>query len=330
MWVGVYCGVEAHELLKWAGVLRRVGAGSEGAEGCALFLEDAATLVSGMGAAAVDEKARLAEIEMRAADEIERKRNDVAAKGSAIVQRMMGGGVDVARVMGAAGMSGWNMGREAGGKHGGTANSRRAAAKDGGKGSGKGSGKNGGKHGGTANSRRAAAKDGGKGSGKKSIGRTARTGKAQGKAGSFVRDTSTGSVVSSAGKVSGDGTSEGRALLSKGGCAGVSKTLKTDEYYGKSWEGWAANELRKLGYKMKDVARAVELDASSAWRYISGYGRYWKRQGLAGVTRPPITDQVWLDRFEVAERVASRRGFNGAPTKTRADIAASDWKGRDV
>ena len=309
MWVGVYCGVEAHELLKWAGVLRRVGAGSEGAEGCALFLEDAATLVSGMGAAAVDEKARLAEIEMRAADEIERKRNDVAAKGSAIVQRMMGGGVDVARVMGAAGMSGWNMGREAGGKHGGTANSRRAATKGDSKGSGKGSGK---------------------GGGKKGIGRTARTGKAQGKAGSFVRDTSTGSVVSSAGKVSGDGTSEGRALLSKGGCAGVSKTLKTDEYYGKSWEGWAANELRKLGYKMKDVARAVELDTSSAWRYISGYGRYWKRQGLAGVTRPPITDQVWLDRFEVAERVASRRGFNGAPTKTRADIAASDWKGRDV
>ena len=187
MWVGVYCGVEAHELLKWAGVLRRVGAGSEGAEGCALFLEDAATLVSGLGAAAVDEKARLAEIEMRAADEIERKRNDVAAKGSAIVQRMMGGGVDVARVMGAAGMSGWNMGREAGGKHGGTANSRRAATKGGGKGSGKGSGK---------------GKGGGKGGDKKSIGRTAQTGKAQGKAGSFVRDVSTGSVVSSAGKVS--------------------------------------------------------------------------------------------------------------------------------
>ena len=120
-WIGIECGVDAHDLEKWALHVRRAGAGSASGEGVADLLTRCAKMVSGVGITGIQATNRLREIEMRAAEAIERKRADAAASATAIVGRVMGDGVEYAKVMHAAGMRGYNGGNEAGGKNGGKA-----------------------------------------------------------------------------------------------------------------------------------------------------------------------------------------------------------------
>jgi len=266
-WIGIECGVEAHDLEKWARYVENAGGGGSGsAEGVADLLRRCAKLVSGVGITGVSETERLREIEMRAVDAIERKRADASNAATAIVGRVMGDGVEYAKVMCAAGMRGYVDGNAAGKKNGGKANRLRSA---------------------------------------RSVNRGGRV----------VRDFKSGgggAVVATAERVCGDGTEEGRKLLSRGGCAGVVNTLKLDSFYGRSWEGWAGTELRKLGFKMKRVAFALGLDNSTCWRYISGYSRYWKKESIAGRVRPGVTDEDWLRRYEDAKLLALGGGGRGS------------------
>ena len=119
--------------------------------------------------------------------------------------------------------------------------------------------------------------------------------------------------MATAEKCCGDGTEEGRALLSRGGCAGVVSTIKLDSYYGRSFEGWAGTELRKQGFKMKRVAFALGMDKSTCWRYVSGYSRYWKKEAIAGCVRSDVTDSDWLRRYDdvYALAVAGSGGGSG-------------------
>ena len=249
-WIGIECGVDAHDLEKWALHVRKAGAGSVSAEGVADLLTRCAKLVSGVGITGIQATNRLREIEMRAAEAIERKRADAAIAATAIVGRVMGDGVEYAKVMQAAGMRGYNGGNEAGGKNGGKAKRMLSA---------------------------------------RSINRGGRVVRSGGY---------TGGVVATAEKCCGDGTEEGRALLSRGGCAGVVSTIKMDSYYGRSFEGWAGTELRKQGFKMKRVAFALGMDKSTCWRYVSGYSRYWKKEAIAGCVRSDVTDPDWLRRYD--------------------------------
>ncbi len=265
-WIGIECGVEAHDLEKWARYVENAGGGSGSAEGVADLLRRCAKLVSGVGITGVSETERLREIEMRAVDAIERKRADASNAATAIVGRVMGDGVEYAKVMCAAGMRGYVDGNAAGKKNGGKANRLRSA---------------------------------------RSVNRGGRV----------VRDFKSGgggAVVATAERVCGDGTEEGRKLLARGGCAGVVNTLKLDSFYGRSWEGWAGTELRKLGFKMKRVAFALGLDNSTCWRYISGYSRYWKKESIAGRVRPGVTDEDWLRRYEDAKLLALGGGGRGS------------------
>ena len=135
----------------------------------------------------------------------------------------------------------------------------------------------------------------------------------------MVRDFKSGgggAVVATAERVCGDGTEEGRKLLARGGCAGVVNTLKLDSFYGRSWEGWAGTELRKLGFKMKRVAFALGLDNSTCWRYLSGYSRYWKKESIAGRVRPSVTDEDWLRRYEDAKLLALGGGGGGRGSRS--------------
>ena len=268
-WIGIECGVDAHDLEKWALHVRKAGAGSVSAEGVADLLTRCAKLVSGVGITGIQATNRLREIEMRAAEAIERKRADAAIAATAIVGRVMGDGVEYAKVMQAAGMRGYNGGNEAGGKNGGKAKRMLSA-------------------------------------------------RAINRGGRVVRSGGyTGGVVATAEKCCGDGTEEGRALLSRGGCAGVVSTIKLDSYYGRSFEGWAGTELRKQGFKMKRVAFALGMDKSTCWRYVSGYSRYWKKEAIAGCVRSDVTDPDWLRRYDdvyalAVAGVASGGGSGGA------------------
>ena len=214
---------------------------------------------------------------MRAVDAIERKRADASNAATAIVGRVMGDGVEYAKVMRAAGMRGYVDGNAAGKRNGGKANRLRSA---------------------------------------RSVNRGGRV----------VRDFKSGgsgAVVATAERVCGDGTEEGRKLLSRGGCAGVVNTLKLDSFYGRSWEGWAGTELRKLGFKMKRVAFALGLDNSTCWRYLSGYSRYWKKESIAGRVRPGVTDEDWLRRYEDAKLLALGGGgrvIGGKPPGARVRV----------
>ena len=207
---------------------------------------------------------------MRAVDAIERKRADASNAATAIVGRVMGDGVEYAKVMRAAGMRGYADGNAAGKRNGGKANRLRSA---------------------------------------RSVNRGGRV----------VRDFKSGGggvVVATAERMCGDGTEEGRKLLARGGCAGVVNTLKLDSFYGRSWEGWAGTELRKLGFKMKRVAFALGLDNSTCWRYLSGYSRYWKKESIAGRVRPGVTDEDWLRRYEDAKTLALGGGGGGRRSRS--------------
>lgn len=91
----------------------------------------------------------------------------------------------------------------------------------------------------------------------------------------------------------------------------VDETVARDTRYGVSFEGWAATELQKMGFKMRHVARGIGLDVNSAWRALSGYSRHWKRQRLAGVAAPDIPDD-WRERLSAAVAVAQGQGMKGA------------------
>ena len=103
---------------------------------------------------------------------------------------------------------------------------------------------------------------------------------------------------------------EAAATAEKGGNA-LDETLGRDARYGASYEGWAATELQKMGFKMRHVARGVGLDVPTAWRAVSGYSRHWKRRRLAGVAAPEVP-QDWRDRLETAVAAASGQGLKGA------------------
>ena len=103
---------------------------------------------------------------------------------------------------------------------------------------------------------------------------------------------------------------EAAATAEKGGNA-LDETLGRDARYGASYEGWAATELQKMGFKMRHVARGVGLDVPTAWRAVSGYSRHWKRRRLAGVSAPEVP-QDWRDRLETAVAAASGQGLKGA------------------
>ena len=91
----------------------------------------------------------------------------------------------------------------------------------------------------------------------------------------------------------------------------LDETVGRDARYGASYEGWAATELRKMGFKMRHVARGVGLDVTAAWRAVSGYSRHWKRRRLSGVSAPDVP-QDWRDRLQTAVAVAAGQGRKGA------------------
>lgn len=91
----------------------------------------------------------------------------------------------------------------------------------------------------------------------------------------------------------------------------VDETVARDMRYGVSFEGWCATELQKMGFKMRHVARGVGLDVAAAWRALSGYSRYWKRQRIAGVAAPDVPDE-WRVRLADAVAVAQGQGMKGA------------------
>lgn len=120
-WIGIECALEPGELVKWAAWLKGVGA-----DNVAGFLMSAADLLSGktVGASEIE---RMREIERRAAEGVERKRADVAAKAGTIMAKVLGKGARPEDVMAAIGLTGFQ-GGEAGGKNGGVARKRLAYA----------------------------------------------------------------------------------------------------------------------------------------------------------------------------------------------------------
>ena len=90
-----------------------------------------------------------------------------------------------------------------------------------------------------------------------------------------------------------------------------SGTLGRDRRYGESFEGWAAAELRRMGFKMGHVARGIGLSKEEAWRHLSGYCKHWKREGLRG--RPfPGPKPGWPERLAECKERAEGAGLRGA------------------
>ena len=118
-WIGIECALEPGELMKWAAWLKGVGA-----DNVAGFLMSAADLLSGktVGASEIE---RMREIERRAADSVERKRADVAAKAAAVMGKAIGKGMRAEDVAAAIGLTGFQAG-EAGGRNAGVARKRLA------------------------------------------------------------------------------------------------------------------------------------------------------------------------------------------------------------
>ena len=88
-------------------------------------------------------------------------------------------------------------------------------------------------------------------------------------------------------------------------------TVGRDRRYGESFEGWAAAELRRLGFKMGHVARGVGLSKEEAWRHVSGWAKHWKREGIRG--RPfPGPKPGWVERLAECKERAEGAGLRGA------------------
>ena len=88
-------------------------------------------------------------------------------------------------------------------------------------------------------------------------------------------------------------------------------TVERDRKYGKTFEAWCAVELRKMGFKVRHVARGVGMTPTEAWRHMSGFERHWRRQALAGVQFPEPSAE-WRERLEEAVRMARGEGLRGA------------------
>lgn len=302
-WIGIECDIEAYELERWGRHFEELGASDEGGDegGCndgtggggssagriGSFLRRCSELVGGGSLAMLRMDDRMREIERRAVASIERKRNEVLRSASSLMGDLVGD------MLGAGG--GGAGGRGAGVDEG---ELRVALSK-------------------AMTSAGIKGWEGGRIAGVKNGGiksRRIRSGAKKRKyvAGSVVRDRNTGQVVSSIERQSPDVVlpkSEGGP--SRGGGAGVHSTLRADKCYGTSFNGWCGVELRKMGFKMKHVARALGVDTSTAWRCISGYERYWKRQRVGGVM-PPEPSAEWESELEHAILVATgRSGSSG-------------------
>ena len=112
-WIGIECDISAGELEKWARQVKL-----EGGAAVADLLARAADLISGANLGLNGED-RMHQVELRALDAVERKRNAAAARATAIVGKMMGEGVDMDAIAKAAGLDGWRDGSAAPEKNGG-------------------------------------------------------------------------------------------------------------------------------------------------------------------------------------------------------------------
>ena len=98
MWIGVECGVEAHELEKWACEIERIGGGggkdgqSTSGERVGEFLRRCARLIDGRGVGGIGAVRRMREIENRAAEVIERKRLEAMSAAGRIIGEVCGAG----------------------------------------------------------------------------------------------------------------------------------------------------------------------------------------------------------------------------------------------
>lgn len=329
MWIGIECGVEAHELEKWAGEIERIGGGCVGGSGggngkdgggggggqtsggrVGEFLRRCARLIDGTGVGGIGAVRRMREIENRAAAVIERKRLEAMGAAGRIVGEVCGagdagsrggkgdaggrrvngkgmpaGGVDVGKVMIGLGLHGFQAGNEAGDKNGGV---------------------------------------------KKRKGGGGKIGKVKG--GERVFDGRPRKYLGGVAVTDRDGQPHvaaekpdcremqkraGITPVARGAGAGVIRTLQADGWYGGSFEGWCGVELRKMGFKMSHVARALGMDVTSAWRHISGWTRYWKREGAVNGRQFPGPQDGWPERLEDAVMVArGGRNKQGAPVVT--------------
>lgn len=283
MWIGVECDVPYEVLEKWGIELER--SGSHGGIEVGEFLRRCSRLLNGSEASNIGMRDRMLEIEMRAVENVERKRSDVLCKTGKIIGEIVKQeklGVSVDNIMSGLGVNDWSGGRVGGEKNGGIKKSRELGVR-----------------------RKRAYKGGG-----------------------VVRSSKDGSVVSTVehrgvtdngdvkpgdiGDIGGVGDADVRPK--KGGCAGVKATLQRDKRHAVSFKGWCAVQLRGMGFKMEHIARAIGEDKSHAWRIISGYERYWKRQRLAGVLPPEPSDE-WKKELQNVIDIATMR-TNGRRNST--------------
>lgn len=334
MWIGIECGVDAHELEKWACEIERiggssVGGGKDGKDGkdskdgepttsggrVGEFLRRCARLIDGTGVGGIGAVRRMREIENRAAEVIERKRLEAMGAAGRIVGEVCGagdagsrggkgdaggrrvngkgkpaGGVDVGKVMVGLGLHGFRAGNEAGDKNGGVKKRKGGVGRVGGAGGVK-------------------VKGGERvfdGRSRKYLGGVAVADK-DGRAYVAAEKPDCREMQKKA----------GITPVARGACDGVIRTLQADGWYGGSFEGWCGVELRKMGFKMSHVARALGMDVTSAWRHISGWTRYWKREGTINGCQFPGPKDGWPERLEDAVMVArGGRNKQGAPVVT--------------
>lgn len=113
------------------------------------------------------------------------------------------------------------------------------------------------------------------------------------------------------GVVGADGSIVALAGKAEGGQIAAA-TAEQWERYGRSFSGWCAVELKKMGFKMTHVARGLGTDVSEAWRCVSGWERYWKAMGGAGVVFGG-PEEGWEERLEAAVGRATGVGVRGRP-----------------
>ena len=273
-WIGIECNIEPCDLEKWGRHLSKIAGGGIGGE-VGAFLCKCGHVLSGAYAAGIGVESRLLEIESRAAANIEKKRVKSIGAATRIINEIITEDdlrVGVEKVMMAAGVKDWTGGRAAGALNGGIGNSRASGKR-----------------------RRRKYASGG-----------------------VVRSGVDGSVVSTVERKGVDGTGgvdgdsgDKDVKPARGGGRGVRNTLVADRSYAMRFESWAGVELRKMGFKMSHVARALSLDTSSTWRHVSGYSRYWKRQLNAGVSPPEISES-WRERLKHCISVASGQDMPGS------------------
>ena len=276
MWIGVECDIGYEVLEKWGIELER--SGSHGGVEVGEFLRRCSRLMNGSEASTIEMRDRMLEIEMRAVEQIERKRSDVLGKTGKIIGEIVKQeklGVSVDNIMSSLGINDWRGGRVGGEKNGGIKKSRELGKRH-----------------------KRAYKGGG-------VVRSS-------KDGSVVSTVERRGVIDDCGDLGGVGDADVKPK--KGGCAGVKATLQRDKRHAISFKGWCAVQLRGMGFKMEHIARAIGEDKSHAWRIISGYERYWKRQRLAGVLPPEPSDE-WKEELQNVIDIATMR-TNGRRNST--------------